>query len=326
MINLFFLVYDGRSGSTLLASQLYKLKDISVIPETSFISIIYNENLDFLKENNLEYLLDELYKEVQFTELNINREFLYRKLIRLNHFNKKEIVLKIIESYFGYLPVNVLIKHNPFTIYKRLKKDFNNIKIINLIRDGRAILLSKLNSKNIYGKALASTIISPALNYIYSLRKMNEFENSIYIRYEDLILNNEKTLYKICKFLDIKYEFEENGTDYFNLIGKKQKHLHINIKNKPDKNKIYAWKNKLKPEQIGVYQIIAGGYLKKYGYKIYPINGAFIWIRILSLFVFDLQKTIFQALVSLIKTKKNRTERKMLLDKIIKLLEINEKK
>ncbi len=156
----------GRSGTTLLLSILSSHPDIHAIPVETFSFCPYK-----------------------------NKKFLYDKPFDMNMFYGKYFT-NIKESsrrWCEKTPSNVLF-------FDKILKHFNNeVKIIHIVRDGRDVVLSKHptnKSKSWVGPERWINDVSQGLKVI-------NHENVYTIRYEDLILDYENSIRKLCAFLNL---------------------------------------------------------------------------------------------------------------------------
>jgi len=209
-----------RSGTTLLISILDSHPKIHVIPfETGVLNyrakhkrVFKNEGLHFAfsKFQILAYLFSTKIKNTA------------------NRWSEKH-------------PFNIINVSEINRMYR------NNIKIINMIRDGRDVVSSK-------HKRLGY-IATPKLWYkaIQEARKFELKDNFISIRYEDLVLNPQKELEKVVKFLDLECDFDMNDWVTKSSIAVNLKKSIVTGKEMPFElshikaNSIGNWKKKVSP-------------------------------------------------------------------------------
>jgi hypothetical protein len=93
--------------------------------------------------------------------------------------------------------------------------------------------------------------------------KMKTHENYFLFRYEDIILEPEKSLRKLCHFLGISFNYEMlNPTVFVNTSWATQARLsglHLSSLN--------AWKNKIPFATIRLTELINGNSMKHMGYS-----------------------------------------------------------
>ena len=91
------------------------------------------------------------------------------------------------------------------------------------------------------------------------------------VRYEDLILESETTLQRICKFLGLPYS--SAMLDYSEMVDKKvpkdRRFLWPILNQKPVKSKAYRWKNSMSNSRRMVFEGVANELLKELGYEAY---------------------------------------------------------
>ena len=145
-----------------------------------------------------------------------------------------------------------------------------NACFLNIIRDGRDVLASQLNTGSFrnspaqVGKGWANTHL-----------KFREFSKQANIKayevfYEKLVQNPEQEIKKICNFLEIKFHdsmlnFYKQKLDIY-----KTSHLSLNRISKPiDSSKIGRWKKELTPEQLEQFNSTAKEAMNILGYYNY---------------------------------------------------------
>ena len=228
-----------KSLSDKLHSQRINQKEINVKKFTDvFINKINENNI-----NNIKYLIKLLSKE--------NNKF-------INQSNRKYFVLKETSSDIFYSTI--------------FDKD-EDIKFIHIIRDPRDNYASlKSGSKNYYNKIgedqitlLSSMIQRAVLDFKFIKINQQYFKKKKYIiiKYEDLILNGENVMKKICKYINCKFSktllnptiFGKPATsNTFN----KSKSTTLNSKS------ISRWKNELNNIEKDTINFYFKEYLKKY--------------------------------------------------------------
>lgn len=149
---------------------------------------------------------------------------------------------------------------------------FPNGRVIHIIRDPRAILLSWKKMTNAPGNDYLDAILncrdSMALMEEYKIR----FKNKRYapIRYEDLVNNSEKVLSEICNSLDL--EPDEKMLDSKTFTDKSGEKWTGNSMFKEKINGISSkmvdiWKTKLEEWEIWLTDFVIGEYMEKFNYK-----------------------------------------------------------
>ena len=81
MINMIFLIYMNRSGSTLLARLLDNYKEIGVTPEANLPDGINHGTGKLESLKNIDRFLDEIFTDDRFCSWQLNKKILRDKLI-----------------------------------------------------------------------------------------------------------------------------------------------------------------------------------------------------------------------------------------------------
>jgi len=263
----------GRSGTTLLGSMLGGHSRCLTIPEAQFIyeGIKFYENKNKLNIDEAKEILNFIENHWRFKiwGLRINKSDICLKASN----SYSEIINKIINQYgkeVNKSNFDLWINHTPENIryIDTLMKLFPDAKFIHLVRDGRAVYNSWLSTD--WGP---NTAIKAAHSWLESISFGLAAESFLgeslikRIRYEDLILNSEKTIKDICDFLNIDYQedmLEGKGFKVpsyticqHKLVGKK-----------PDKSRLYSWKNKLSTRDVEIFEYITGECLLYLGYDL----------------------------------------------------------
>ncbi len=160
----------GRSGTTLLLSILAAHSKIyGITPETN----IYGYSRKF--------------KSVFFNSLN-NKRKIYYYLLQNN-------IKNTAHRWCEKTPRNI-------RYFTTIYKEFNGrVKLIEIVRDGRDVVTSKMPNSNEY-----HIPINRWINDVNSGIKQKSEIDFYTIRYEDLVLDHKKTLKGIFKYLDEPFE------------------------------------------------------------------------------------------------------------------------
>jgi hypothetical protein len=148
-----------------------------------------------------------------------------------------------------------------------LKTDLK-IKIIRLVRDGRAVTVSTMGH-GFKRDSRRETVAGAALSW----RKNNEAAERIlaetpapqwmFVKYEELCQAPEQTLRGICKFL---------GMDSQNIVldfRSREQHIlgnEMRLKSGSDIRLDERWRKELSPEDLATFDEVAGDLNRKYGY------------------------------------------------------------
>jgi hypothetical protein len=291
-IKLNFILATARTGSTLLSSMLNTHPNVistieepfaySLYPKYSKIKIWTSETIqkycyDF-------YLFSEGFLEIQFGTK--------KDLVTLLEDNKSiltsDIAIKL--TYLCFFPnkdktqiSTIIDKQLRFHFcLEKVAQFYPKSKFIILYRDPRDQCLAKYRmseKKNIKENYYR---ISNVWNYVYETLYQAKIKigNSRFleIKYEDLVLNPEFELNKICSFLDIPYyeimlKYDEQIKKEVSITTLKEEGLkeftifHEGLRQKVNTNKIGFWKQGLKEEEVNIIWTVCGSLAEKIGYK-----------------------------------------------------------
>lgn len=283
---LIFIVGCPRSGTTLLLRMLNLHSRIQLAGESNFLMSIWgnrrlinayqhlDSNLlplrlqDFF-DSNIQSFADEVHgfdyspwiNELEFRdwmnefEHNNTKNYsnLYLSFMKvIARKRDKPIFGDKVTWYFRYVPSLLLL--------------YPEAKIINVIRDGRAVVSSMLHRT--ISSAIPNNLVDMCLlwkrstllakTYRKSISKRSYYE----IMYENLIMYPEKEMRKLCDFLGI--DFEKN---MMNIKGSTNS-AYKDVETKGlDETLQTKWKEKLDPAQIVLIEHIIGKELQNEGYE-----------------------------------------------------------
>lgn len=250
-----FIVGTQRSGTTLLCRMLSAHPNLFVL----------NEMTDACEKITLE-------NETADVVASIDAEFTRKTQFGIQRYLEAQGKLR-----WG-------LKHPALTYcLDALKKHFPDSKIIFIVRDGRAVANSYLKAgwgvANMYGAGERWT------REIALQREFWKKNSSIscMLKYEDLLADPAKELTRVCACIGESYD-ESMATFYKEPSPIKENVYNTNVFRPIDRSIEFKWKNELTPNQIGVFEDVAGQDLKDLGYPLVQ-NGVNIpallklWLR-----------------------------------------------
>lgn len=268
-----------RAGTTLLVKMLNKDKSISFLPqETHLFPLLWNSSGKFDSISNNKELSDFL--EKKWPEVNYGwieaPDFLQEICTTIRAYKTPitstedllEIILKIWEQKIGENCTTG--EKTPSHIYyarKKLKK-FPKCKMIVMCRDPRAAALSEMvklkNNPRVDRDFNTFNFVVRYGTATALIEQLNQLENVLFLRYEDLISSPSETLQKACKFLNIPFEESmlDVGVTNSSFQDKKQKGIQFNTQN------LNRWSTELPSEIIELIEFHLGKTMKKLDYKL----------------------------------------------------------
>lgn len=292
------LLYDDRSGSTLLASLLANSEDLFVTLESMVFVRLIKWTAPLSSHEGLMALIESLYLEPKFQAWNIPRFAMDDALNALGPgITKRDVaslILRLALRQSGQPATKVLIKHgNVYTLDGWLEL-FGNCKFLHIIRDGRAVFCSKKNA--IHSERNTPMARSPIYAaYTWSSRNALASEAIskapyLLIKYEDLVADPLQALRSACAFLGLSLPSSTfASTRYSSAIPDTQKHLHGNLSREVNSASAHAWHDKLSKTEVIVFETFAARLLTKYGYPMTKRSASNIGIACLSMPKFILE-------------------------------------
>ena len=250
----FFIIGSGRSGNTLLRSILSGNSDISIPPESYRIPFAIKK-FHIFNNRNWEDIVSQVLKEFEdckeFYTWEINIKDVQKRLENIE--DSKRTLSNIFDELFctyaekhsvgskmwgDKTPMNTLYLDWIGTV-------FPHSKFIHIIRDGRDVASSYLKMERY------DTILEAANRWINSIELAQSFgskikENYMEIRYEDLVINTESEIQRICNFLNTQYDSAMlDHTNQVEKLGDTDKSHHSNLSKPISSESIGKWKSNL---------------------------------------------------------------------------------
>ena len=290
-IHVNFIIGLGRSGTTLLVVLLNQHSNCIASPEIHHFIHFYK------KYKTISHVSQELINDYKDY---INRFFAYKKNPLIGPSNSSLIDSLVIGQKITYAQltkliylglfgekglsssINVVVDKNPYYTLQinKIIEIFPEAKLLALIRDPRAYVLSNLQSKKI---SVAKKNITYHA-YVWQLfmkkivrAKKQYAENIKVVRYEDIALHKEITVKEIFDFFELNY-----SEDIFNFnesIKEKIKDIHQDDKNYErmakklkdlsvpiNAGRVNAWQSDLTKNEIEKIDLISGTLGNNYNY------------------------------------------------------------
>lgn len=279
MSKLCFLIYDSRSGSTLLSRLFDEYEDIGVTIESNFMINLLHLKREFKASKEAASIFRKLLKMDRSSQIVIDPEMF------LECFEKAEksinsFVKCLIETYFASEKPRAkawIVKDGANGYYiHQIASEIPDVKFIHLLRDGRAVLNSQMKTVRPYGKGetMSRDPLSSARYWKSFVNNVDAFgykfpERLLEIRYEKLITQTEEELLKIRRFLELseKTYKKSNSKSYFEKIPEREKRIHVLTTNSPQQSRCDAWKDELPINHRKLFEYIASDTLSRKGYE-----------------------------------------------------------
>ncbi len=264
----FFIVGCGRSGTTLLRTMLNHHPEVA-IPLESFFIVDYLRAPDTIPVSRLRSMLGGEY-ELKEWELDLSREAFD------GCETSRQLITRLHELYAAEHGKTRWGQKTPRLIRfgDLIKANYPKAKFIIVLRDPRATVNSLMKSNVHSANALfASKRWAADVREGLALKQTYPDE-VLEIRYEELVIEPEKSLRQVCAFLGIPYNpimltYHESGTkeysEYYNQI-------HARLAEPPQASRVDAWHGELNPEDAAIIDAVCGGLMEQVGYQ--PLEGS----------------------------------------------------
>ncbi len=278
-----FIIGSGRCGSTLLRLMLDSHPELAVPDETHFVP-----RLARLASSgaNAAQLVDALCADTRWVNWGIARKTLLARAARPDASPLDALLRAFYESYADRFGKRRYGDKTPPYVFEMplVRQLFPDARFVHLIRDGRDVALS-MREKAWWGpKSLAET----AAYWTHTILTARAYgagaPDYLEIRYEDLVQAPEKTLRRICEFIELPWDgamlryHERAGDRLQELTGfrsetgeyistERVRDLHTLTREPPNASRIGAWRTGLQPSAVRQFELLAGPLLADLGYE-----------------------------------------------------------
>lgn len=271
----FFIVGCQRSGTTLLRLMVNAHPRLRVPRESWFIS-------DLMDQLPLDSPLTEQERELAFRLISNHHrwkewEIADEKLREIIDSLESPLLRDLVDAVFQNCanPENKPRWGDKTPPYlkemDRLHQLFDKAKFIHIIRDGRDVCVSLLKTK-----WNDRTTIEQIAQYwcemveagIASGGRLGK-ELYLEVNYEDIVLQPEESLKRICDFLG--EEFDGRMLDFYQSSSEelseaqKQKQIHEKTKRPPKSSDAYRWRREMNPMAVALFEAIAAETMDRVG-------------------------------------------------------------
>ena len=273
-----FLLYDSRSGSTFLSSQLEKFPDIGITIESNFISTLLSAKSQIANNRSIYNIFDIFLRNERFCNLDVSRDEIFFHLQKYTSYNIENITRSLLAAYFSKVKpdsrVWIVKDGSNGYLINQIAQEIPDAKFIHLIRDGRAVFNSRLQTIRPYvqKQRMARDPLTAARVWTSLVNSVDAYmsthpERCLKIRYEDLINDVEEQMALVRDFFEIgPGERSDSCTNYYDRIPAKEKTIHTLVNHPAVLERVDGWKKELPFEDLILFQFFSGYCLKKHGY------------------------------------------------------------
>lgn len=276
----FFIVSNGRSGTTLLRAMLIQSPVVHIPPEFKLIRSLSNQYSRILRHLPWEIAVYQFGAIVAegptLLQWGMSLENFYRRanllppaqrslanLIDLFYLCHGEVVKPGAVRWGDKTPRNLLN-------LDRIDNLFPGARIIHLLRDGRDVVAS------IYGLEWHSSLEDTCdawlrnISKLYAYPHRNNKKKFLEVRYETLVSEPQSVMREICEFIELPYEAEMlNFYEHRDKLGFEGTQAHHSGLRRPlNASSIGSWRNRLDANEQRYVMERIGPTIAELGYSL----------------------------------------------------------
>lgn len=274
-----FLAYFSRSGSTFLSSRLDRYEDVGVTVESAFMRTLLLKKGDLIKASSPDEVYGMLEREARFSNLGLGRDLFSEHLRPGGSYGVGEVARAILGTYFAdkkpAARVWIVKEGGSGFLVNAISRELPEARFLHVIRDGRAVLNSGLNSIRPYGSGermardplAVARVWSGFVDGVDAFRATHP-ERCLVCRYEDLMADEDAELRRLRLSLGLPAEVSEtNGSGYYEAMPEKERSIHRLVSGGAVQGRVDAWKDELGRGDRLVFEYRARKTLHHHGYE-----------------------------------------------------------
>ncbi len=268
-----FIVARGRSGTTLLRAMFDSHPDMAVPPESHFLVTMGLRRRRFEGAGGLDVdrFVQDLTKEYGFRRWTLDPKTVRERLSGTHPATYAEAMRDVFAlyaeehgktRYAEKTPMNVM--HIPF-----LARTFPEARFIHLIRDGRDVALSYLDTD--FGVESVGESAIYWRRFVRKGRRDGERLGQRYreVRYEDLLADPEAVLRSLCAFIELPYDramlaYHRQADRILETTSHREHHESLRL---PPTRGLRDWRTQMDEKSLGLFEALAGDLLDQVGYE-----------------------------------------------------------
>jgi Sulfotransferase family len=282
-----FIVGSPRSGTTLLRLMLDSHPKLAIPPETGFLAQPSSQSTD------PGDFLEMLTGSANWPDFNLDSDALSAALYAIPVFNPADAYRAFYRAYATRFFKPRYGDKTPSYVFhmQRIEELLPEAHFIHIIRDGRDVAISLRRQWFSPGKETAMQAKFWSDHVRAGRVSLNKIRRYLEVRYEDLILNTETTLSKICAFIEIDFSaamlnyhkqaparlLEHQGRNLANgfvLTKADRINQQIRTTSPPQKELVFGWRTVMTAEEVNEFHGTAGNLLNELGYDLHKVGQA----------------------------------------------------
>ncbi|MEO8092275.1 MAG: sulfotransferase [bacterium] len=286
-----FVVGVGRSGTTMLRLMLDAHPEMAVPPETHFLPDVIRA-CD--RGASPERVVEILQRSRRWGDMGIGDSEIRCRFASLERWDATQACRAIYQAYAEPKGKSRWGDKTPkySLVMAEIEDALPEARFIHLIRDARAVALSRVNMVEGRGEKAPSPagVAGRWAKRIRQARRQGErLGGYLEVRYEDLVIETEPTLRRICEFIELEFDpamldYHEHASERLSEIardlpdaegkrkgvvaGEHRLKVHALAKEPPDKGRITSWKTRMSAADQRACEQAAGDLLAELGYPV----------------------------------------------------------
>ncbi len=268
-----FVVGCARSGTTMLRRMLDANSELAVTRESHFIPALWRRRAAFERDGAIdaEKLAGDIVGGFRFSRWRLPEDAVWRKVRGLERPGFADVVEAVYRAYAEHHGKPRWGDKTPGYVAEipTIAALFPEARFVHLLRDGRDVALSLLDVA--WGpKRLADAAAFWGHQVAAGRRDGTALGPKRYleVRYEDLIEETEHSLRGICTFAGL--EFQPEMLRYYEGVRGRRHQARgrgqTSLAEPPTKG-LRDWRRDLSPDDVALFEAIAGGELSALGYE-----------------------------------------------------------
>jgi hypothetical protein len=265
----------GRSGTTLLQSLLASSPRIKSSPETGayrrlLASKVFSDNV---RKQGLEHACEAFLADPKVARLGIDPLVFRRQVAQSNEPYRISAYRALITQLRGEDRVFCDKDPRSVEIASEFLRDFPEGAIVHIFRDPRAVIASKKQALWAMSDPLLVMILKGRIQLLFAEKAKSLFPNRyIEIKYEDLIVDSEKTLQQVERVLGglVRIENLDHLRVAEQLIIIESEPWKDSVTKPLDQEKVSEWRESLSQHEAHLIEACFRGFLSKNGYLLSP--------------------------------------------------------
>ncbi len=281
-----FIVGVGRSGTTLMRMMLDAHPRLAIPPETHFVPDLIGQCQGW--RASPDRALRVITESRRWGDFDLDSEELARRFRALDPLDPAGVLRAFFGLYAETQGKPRWGDKTPVYVTKmsQISEALPEARFVHLIRDGRDVAVSRARR----AMRAASTPEDAARKWrdrIVAARAQGQrLPHYLEVRYEDLVLDTEPTLKKVCEFIDLPWDpcllsYHERAAERLLEVardlpatgGKKLRPAeervaaHALTREPPKPDRVYAWREQMSDGDRAAFEREAGELLAELGYE-----------------------------------------------------------